>query len=181
MKKLIFVLVPLLLLSCGNKPTSTSESSTDVDSTKSSVSTSETSTSTSTPDKFKLKHPSTYSLVKSKNGQTFDECSIEFTSIVNCLVRWKIEETDYVSHLIYTIELSKNVMYNLSWDQVSFTEALEEGDSKAPRFLFDCEYRYFSSDYSGMGFEDSDSTCSEDESGNHIVIARAAYAFQLVE
>ncbi len=116
MKKLIFALVPLLLLSCGVKPTSTSESTTDVDSTKLSVSTTETSTSTSTSEKFKLKYPSTYSLVKSKNGQTFDECSIEITSIVNCVVRWKIEETDYIAHLIYTIELSKKVMYNLSWD-----------------------------------------------------------------
>lgn len=181
MKKLIFALVPLLLLSCGIKPTSTSESSTDVDSTKSSVSTSETSTSTSTPDKFKLKYPSTFSLVSSQYGIEYSDCSIEFTSVTDCLIRWKEGDLNKTSHLIYTIEFDKNILYSFVWDQVSFTEAKQEGDAEVPSFLFECEYRYFSSDYKGLHFETAGLMGSEDESGSQIILGKMVYDFTILE
>ncbi len=124
----MFALVPLLLLSCGNKSVSTSESSMETnDSTEPNISTTEISSSASTSEKFKLKYPSTFSLVSSQYGIEYSDCSIEFTSVVDCAIRWKEGSLNKTSHLIYTIEFDKNILYSFTWDQISFTEAKQEG------------------------------------------------------
>lgn len=182
MKKLIFTLVPLLLLSCGNKSVSTSESSMETnDSTEPNISIIETSTSTSTSEKFKLKYPSTFSLVSSQYGIEYSNCSIEFTSVVDCAIRWKEGSLNKTSHLIYTIEFDKNILYSFTWDQISFTEAKQEGDNETPSFLFECEYRYFSSDYKELHFETAGLMGSEDENGSQIILGKMVYDFTILE
>ncbi len=182
MKKLIFSLIPLLLLSCGIKPTSTSESSMETnDSTEPNISTTETSTSTSTSEKFKLKYPSSFSLVRSQYGKEYSNCSIEFTSVTDCLIRWKEGDLNKTSHMIYTIEFDKNILYSFIWDQISFTEAKQEGDSEVPSFLFECEYRYFSSDYKELHFETAGLMGSEDENGSQIILGKMVYDFAILE
>lgn len=182
MKKFMFALVPLLLLSCGNKSVSTSESSMETnDSTEPNISTTEISSSASTSEKFKLKYPSTFLLVSSQYGIEYSDCSIEFTSVVDCAIRWKEGSLNKTSHLIYTIEFDKNILYSFTWDQISFTEAKQEGNSKTPSFLFECEYRYFSSDYKELHFETAGLMGSEDENGSQIILGKMVYDFTILE
>lgn len=174
--------MPLLLLSCGNKSVSTSESSMETnDSTEPNISTTEISSSASTSEKFKLKYPSTFLLVSSQYGIEYSDCSIEFTSVVDCAIRWKEGSLNKTSHLIYTIEFDKNILYSFTWDQISFTEAKQEGNSETPSFLFECEYRYFSSDYKELHFETAGLMGSEDENGSQIILGKMAYDFTILE
>lgn len=182
MKKFMFALVPLLLLSCGNKSVSTNESSMETnDSTEPNISTTEISSSASTSEKFKLKYPSTFLLVSSQYGIEYSDCSIEFTSVVDFAIRWKEGSLNKTSHLIYTIEFDKNILYSFTWDQISFTEAKQEGNSETPSFLFECEYRYFSSDYKELHFETAGLMGSEDENGSQIILGKMVYDFTILE
>ncbi len=87
--------MPLLLLSCGNKPVSTSESTnSDIDSTEPSISTATTTTSISTSSKAELKLPSTYTLQRVLNGINYPSFTIEFVNKVDCLVKWSLDGTE---------------------------------------------------------------------------------------
>ena len=78
--------MPLLLLSCGNKPTSISESTNgDIDSIEPSISTVTSTTSISTSSKAELKLPSTYTLQRVVNGTNYPSFTIEFVNKVGLL------------------------------------------------------------------------------------------------
>ena len=131
MKKLIIALVPLLLLSCGNKPVSTSESTnSDIDSTEPSISTVTTTTSISTSSKAELRLPSTYSLQRVLNGINYPSFTIEFVNKADCLVKWSLDGTEYMSHQTYSIKYDQNILYDAIWDMVYFKPNLMEGPAR---------------------------------------------------
>lgn len=167
MKKLITALVPLLLLSCGNKPVSTSESTnSDIDSTEPSISTATTTTSISTSSKAELKLPSTYTLQRVVNGINYPSFTIEFVNKVDCLVKWSLDGTEYMSHQTYSIKYDQNILYDAIWDMVYFKPNLIEGDVGVPNFFSLCEWKYFSEAYSGMCFVTPGILSGVDENGS---------------
>ena len=186
MKKLIFALVPLLLLSCGNKSVSTSESITDTnDSTEPSISTVTTTTFISTSSKAELKLPSTYTLQRVLNGINYSPFTIEFVNEVDCLVKWSLDGSEYMSHQTYSIKYDQNILYDAIWDMVYFKPNLMEGDADVPDFFSLCEWKYFSATYSGMcfvtpgllpGVDENGSICESCDSPGKMI-----YDFVLVE
>lgn len=186
MKKLIFALVPLLLLSCDNKPVSTSESTNSgIDSIEPSISTATTTTSISKSSKTELKLPSTYTLQRVLNGINYPSFTIEFANKVDCLVKWSLDGTGYMSHQTYSIKYDQNILYDAIWDMVYFKPNLMEGDVDVPSFFSLCEWKYFSKTYNGMcfvtpgllpGVDENDSICETCDSPGKMI-----YDFVLVE